>query len=103
MAGKIIVYGGNGALGQIVVETFKKAGFFVLSVDLRENTAADANVLASIAAKELSEQSELVLKGCAEHLKEDKVDAVISVAGGWAGGNASSKDFLKNVDLWVMM
>ena len=27
------------------------------------------------------------------------MDGVISVAGGWAGGNAASKDFLKNVDL----
>ena len=26
-----------------------------------------------------------------EVLKEDKVDAVICVAGGWAGGNAASK------------
>ena len=43
----------------------------------------------------------MVLKGCAEHLSDSKVDAVISVAGGWAGGNAASKDFLKNTDLCV--
>lgn len=72
---------------------------WVLNVDLNSNEAADANVLASIGAKELSEQSELVLKGCAELLADSKVDAVISVAGGWAGGNADSADFLKNVDL----
>merc|ERR1712046_21755 len=100
-SGKVIVYGGRGALGTIVVETFKKAGYWVLNVDLKENEAADANVLASIAAKELNEQSDLVLKGCAEHLSDSKVDAVISVAGGWAGGNAASKDFLKNTDLCV--
>lgn len=100
-SGKVIVYGGRGALGSIVVEDFKKAGYWVLNVDLNSNEAADANVLASIGAKELSEQSELVLKGCAELLADSKVDAVISVAGGWAGGNADSADFLKNVDLCV--
>ena len=26
---------------------------------------------------------------------EDKLDAVLNVAGGWAGGNASSAEFIK--------
>ena len=34
-----------------------------------------------------------------EILKEDKLDGIICVAGGWAGGNASSKDFLINAEL----
>lgn len=32
-------------------------------------------------------------------LKEDKLDGIICVAGGWAGGNATSKDFLGNAEL----
>lgn len=32
-------------------------------------------------------------------LKGDKLDAIICVAGGWAGGNASHKDFIKNSEL----
>uniref|UniRef100_A0A2I2Y1R6 Dihydropteridine reductase n=1 Tax=Gorilla gorilla gorilla TaxID=9595 RepID=A0A2I2Y1R6_GORGO len=32
-------------------------------------------------------------------LGEEKVDAILCVAGGWAGGNAKSKSFFKNCDL----
>lgn len=32
-------------------------------------------------------------------LEEEKVDGIICVAGGWAGGNAAHKDFVKNSDL----
>lgn len=32
-------------------------------------------------------------------LKNDRLDAVICVAGGWAGGNAASKEFVKNSEL----
>jgi len=32
-------------------------------------------------------------------LKEEKVDGIICVAGGWVGGNAAHKDFVKNSDL----
>lgn len=41
-----------------------------------------------------------VLKNVKEVLKDEKLDAVICVAGGWAGGNAS-KDLAKNTDLMV--
>ncbi len=32
-------------------------------------------------------------------LHEDKLDAIINVAGGWAGGNAEASQFLSNSDL----
>lgn len=32
-------------------------------------------------------------------LKGEKIDGIICVAGGWAGGNAASKDYLKNTEL----
>lgn len=32
-------------------------------------------------------------------MKDEKVDGIICVAGGWAGGNAAHKDFVKNSDL----
>ena len=34
-----------------------------------------------------------------EALNGEKVDAIICVAGGWAGGNAASKALVKNADL----
>lgn len=32
-------------------------------------------------------------------LKGEKIDGIICVAGGWAGGNAISKDFINNTEL----
>ena len=32
---------------------------------------------------------------------DNKVDAIFCVAGGWAGGNASNEDFVKNTDLMM--
>jgi len=94
MTKKIIIYGGCGALGRHLVEYFKKQSYSVVSIDMSENAAADKNVL--IAQPTLVEQGDFVmnaLKDCGE------VDAVISVAGGWCGGNASTANFIKNVDL----
>ena len=34
-----------------------------------------------------------------EVLSERKLDSVINVAGGWAGGSANKADFIKNCDL----
>merc|ERR1719153_916434 len=38
-------------------------------------------------------------KSVAQHLQENKVEAIINMAGGWAGGSANSPDFIKNADL----
>lgn len=40
-----------------------------------------------------------ILKQVTSILNGDKVDGVICVAGGWAGGNAAHKDFVKNSEL----
>lgn len=40
-----------------------------------------------------------VLAQIKDTLKDEKVDGIICVAGGWAGGNAIHKDFVKNCDL----
>lgn len=32
-------------------------------------------------------------------LKGEKLDGIICVAGGWAGGNAANENFIKNCDL----
>ena len=78
---------------------------WVLSIDLLQNDDADANVLVSPTSdwlqqgKEARKSSQLKCFYCLseqlevkveEVLKEDKLDAIVCVAGGWAGGNASS-------------
>ena len=62
------------------------------------NGEADANVLVKPDAT-WSEQESFVLSNLQQVLNNDRLDAVICVAGGWAGGNAASKDFLKNSEL----
>jgi len=98
MTGKVIVYGGRGGLGVTVVNHFKSAGYWVLSVDISTNEKADCNVLVSLSAGWV-EQEQGVASGVEEALGSSKVDAIINVAGGWAGGNASNPDWVKNADL----
>lgn len=44
-------------------------------------------------------QQKEILSQIKDTLKNEKVDGIICVAGGWAGGNAAHKDFVKNSDL----
>ncbi|XP_068620394.1 dihydropteridine reductase [Battus philenor] len=94
---RIVVYGGRGALGAACVNHFKKANCWVASVDLNPNESADVNV---IVPKDASwvQQEEYVVKELGTALQGQKVNAVICVAGGWAGGNAA-KDLSKQADL----
>ncbi|VDM42085.1 unnamed protein product [Toxocara canis] len=97
-SGRVIVYGGRGALGSALVEHFKSKNFWTLNVDLHENDDADANVIVPVDATWI-EQETAVLKSVGELVQGPCLDAVFCVAGGWAGGNASSVDMIKNADL----
>jgi len=44
-------------------------------------------------------QETSVLSGVNEATSATKLDAVINMAGGWAGGNSAADDFVKNCDL----
>lgn len=70
---------------------------WVLSIDLVPNEDADANVVVT----ELSDwvkQSEMVQGKVDELMAGNKLDAILCVAGGWAGGNAKSKSmFLRQI------
>lgn len=99
MSGRVLVYGGKGALGSVVVNFFKSKNFWVGSIDLAENSDADANILVNREADFVAQETE-VLEKVKEALNDNKLDAVICVAGGWAGGNAS-KDLAKNTDLMI--
>lgn len=65
---------------------------------MKENEEADANIIVNPNI-DWQQQHESVLKNVASVLGDNKVDAVICVAGGWAGGNAGSEDFIKNTEL----
>ncbi|ETN76374.1 oxidoreductase, short chain dehydrogenase/reductase family protein [Necator americanus] len=97
VAGKVIVYGGRGALGSAVVEHFKKNDFWTLSIDMSANEVADANVVVDPKEDWVGQEAS-ILNGIATAV-DSSVDGIFCVAGGWAGGNADSDDFIKNADL----
>ncbi|CAG0910421.1 unnamed protein product, partial [Cyprideis torosa] len=97
-SGRVLVYGGGGALGSCCVRFFKEKNFWVGSVDMRPTDEADANVVVD-PSMSWTDQSAFVAKEVGSVLGQEKLDSVFCVAGGWAGGNASSDDFIKNADL----
>ncbi|XP_074505244.1 quinoid dihydropteridine reductase a [Sebastes fasciatus] len=97
-ANRVIVYGGKGALGSKCVQHFKSKGWWVACIDMAANEEANENVLVKM-SESFTEQAGQVSTDVAQLLGEQKVDAILCVAGGWAGGSASSKDLYKNTDL----
>ncbi|KAH9513288.1 hypothetical protein Btru_034553 [Bulinus truncatus] len=85
--GRVIVYGGKGALGTSVINYFKSKSFWVGSIDLLVNEHADVNVLVKSDAT-MPEQEAEVSAQVGQLLGDQKLDAILCVAGGWAGGNA---------------
>uniref|UniRef100_A0A914KY28 Dihydropteridine reductase n=2 Tax=Meloidogyne TaxID=189290 RepID=A0A914KY28_MELIC len=98
LSNKVLIYGGRGALGKELVDFFRSKNIWVLNVDMSESEAANSNVLVD-PLQSWVEQEKNVLNGVESVLNGDKLDAILCVAGGWAGGNASNKDFIKNADL----
>lgn len=98
MANRAVIYGGRGGLGNVIVQHFKSKNWWVCSVDINPNEAADVNVLVDPSLS-WTEQETFVCKNVAEKLGDNKVSAIINMAGGWAGGSADSSDFIKNADL----
>lgn len=99
VAGRVIVYGGRGALGSTVVTMFKRNQFWVCNIDMKENTEADHNII--VTGDTWTQQEENVCAEVSCVMKEDKLDALLCFAGGWAGGAPASKDFIKNAEtMW---
>ncbi|XP_070818652.1 quinoid dihydropteridine reductase a [Chaetodon trifascialis] len=97
-ANRVIVYGGRGALGSQCVQYFKSKGWWVASIDMVASEEANENVIVKL-SESFTEQAAQVTADVAQLLGEQKVDAIVCVAGGWAGGSCSSKDLYKNTDL----
>lgn len=96
-SGRVFIYGGRGALGQACVSHFKSNNFWVGCIDLAENDEADANVIVPRDGSWV-EQEDDVLSKIGAALNGEKLNAIICVAGGWAGGNAGN-DLAKNADM----
>lgn len=66
---------------------------------MAENDKADANIVVEKDGDFVAQETQ-ILSGVSAALKGEKLDAVVCVAGGWAGGNAE-KDLAKNTDLMI--
>ncbi|XP_050298220.1 dihydropteridine reductase [Anthonomus grandis grandis] len=97
VTGRVLVYGGRGALGAKCVSHLKAANFWVASVDLTENTEADVNVAVKT-GESFGDQEASIVSAIGNALNDQKLDGIFCVAGGWAGGNAS-KDLAKSSEL----
>jgi len=97
MSGRVVVYGGRGALGTAIVTKFKESGWWVANVDMKASELADENIL--VEGDTWVQQEEHVCNSVGAALSGEKLDAVVCMAGGWAGGSPASKDFIKNSDL----
>ncbi|KAJ3168094.1 hypothetical protein HK101_011683 [Irineochytrium annulatum] len=95
-----LVYGGSGQLGRHIVSVFKEAKWTVTSVDFRANEEANNNIVLS---------QDLDFEATGKKVDKDltgitggkKIDAIMNVAGGWAGGNLLADDLYKNVSLMI--
>lgn len=97
---KLVVYGGAGALGRTLVQHFKTRGYSVINVDLVENKDADFNALAT-GTGSLADQEKSINESITSVLGAEKLCGIFCVAGGWAGGNAASKEFLQSAELMI--
>ncbi|XP_054855869.1 dihydropteridine reductase [Eublepharis macularius] len=97
-APRVLVYGGRGALGGRCVRAFRAKDWWVASIDLAENDEASANIVVKTSDSFL-EQADQVTEDVGKLLGDKKVDAILCVAGGWAGGSAKAKSLYKNSDL----
>lgn len=95
---RVLVYGGCGALGSSCVQFFKNKSWWVGSIDTKQNDEADKSFIVNVADPWL-QQEESICSAVSSALGSEKLDAIICVAGGWAGGSAASEDFIKNADL----
>ncbi|NP_001291105.1 dihydropteridine reductase [Esox lucius] len=97
-AHRVLVYGGKGALGAKCVQYFKSKNWWVACIDLVANEEASANILVK-PTDSFTDQAEQVSTDVSLLLGDQKVDAILCVAGGWAGGSAKAKGLFKNSDL----
>eukprot|EP01012_Entosiphon_sulcatum_P015508 TRINITY_DN20463_c0_g1_i1.p2 TRINITY_DN20463_c0_g1~~TRINITY_DN20463_c0_g1_i1.p2 ORF type:complete len:237 (-),score=34.86 TRINITY_DN20463_c0_g1_i1:11-721(-) len=98
MAKHVLILGGNGALGKAVVDSFARHKWNTLSLDLTANERASRSFLLRPGANWV-EQAGLLETELRGALQQQKLAAIVNVAGGWAGGNAADPDFLANCDL----
>jgi NAD(P)-dependent dehydrogenase (short-subunit alcohol dehydrogenase family) len=106
---RVLVYGGNGALGRAVVNSLRKSGnFHTISADFPGVVAPAGEVFAPLDPSasvwdNVTSVSEVIEEKSSVGVDGRCLHAVVHVAGGWAPGMASSGDFLANTAKMIEM
>jgi dihydropteridine reductase len=99
MTKTVLVYGGSGQLGSVVLSLFKSKQWKTFSLDFRQNEEANVNIVLD-KTESFQMHSEKVFKEL-EKGGGNKINAVICVAGGWAGGNSLDENLIKNTEAMI--
>src|SRR5690348_16150731 len=92
----LLIVGGYGQLGRVIVKTFKKFNplWKVMNIDLNVNKDADYNI--TLKSNLDSKEVKSIQNDCERYLgKENKLNCVINVAGGWQGGSVEDNDIIE--------
>ena len=98
-----LVYGGCGALGKTFITKLKSENYYVISVDLLPNPEANFNVKVTELTDWSKQSIEVISQLERSQLanKDERLDLITCVAGGWAGGNAADQNLVKSCDsMW---
>jgi len=96
----VLVYGGNGSLGQALIQTFKRANFKTICVDYKENISAAVNIVLDQHSTPTQSLTKISTHLSERHLK---LGAIFNVAGGWTGDRLDSEVLFSEADrIWNM-
>ncbi|CAK4622113.1 hypothetical protein LEN26_003759 [Aphanomyces euteiches] len=93
MLKRLLVVGGSGALGRGVAQRFNAAKWSVINVDFAANKETNVTNVTLDASKSVLHQLPKVIEG----LQNQKVDAVVCAAGGWAGGSIGDSEIASSL------
>jgi len=93
---RLLVWGGNGALGQSIIKAFQKIQWETVSVDYVGNKDATTNVLL---AKNKNWKDNALHASSA--IGQQKFEAMVNTAGAWVGGSIKDDMIFEQFDLMV--
>ena len=92
----VLILGGAGQLGTVIVDTFNLAGWHCISVDFRENSSAGTSILLEPGSSMRS-----MAQAIKASLGATQVQAVVAVAGGWAGGSIDDEESFASIERMI--
>ncbi|KAI8895084.1 hypothetical protein BC833DRAFT_602482 [Globomyces pollinis-pini] len=98
MSKHALIYGGGGALGRTIVNAFRQSSWSVTSIDYSPKDPQFQGFHIQLNKEHSSTQSSSHVMAEIEKLNT-KLDVIVNVAGGWAGGNLLDAQLLENTQL----